>query len=415
MALTGNMILSLASFQHMTLGLYLWFTRCARFSFSESLVSYHDDHSSPIHHDIRGHHLDHCCCGRECQQDGATRLWHLVLEPLFRQSHCWYLCLGSYFHHVPPDLSISSVLHQPCRAEMDRPDSLHRAHLRINILAQSPLLQEQDILRLQQCPERLLRRWGMKETICCDRKVIWIHSFSSAFVIYNFLALCYEYLGGEGNIMSEIRGKPIKTGYLSCTCCLAGHSYNIGFLRFCKQSTLQFCVVKPIMSFIIIILQSYGLYQDGNWDTDQGYFYVTIIYNISVSLALYGLFLFYSATRDLLKPYDPVLKFFTVKSVIFLSFWQGVLLAILESLGYIQPIYDVDGTTVKLPPGAISAGYQNFLICIEMFFAAIALRYAFPIQVYLGEGGLNGDAGRSVTMQSISSSLKVETKLMNEN
>jgi hypothetical protein len=30
------------------------------------------------------------------------------------------------------------------------------------------------------------------------------------FVIYNFLSLCYEYLGGEGNIMTEIRGKPIR-------------------------------------------------------------------------------------------------------------------------------------------------------------------------------------------------------------
>ena len=31
-----------------------------------------------------------------------------------------------------------------------------------------------------------------------------------AFVIYNFLSLCYEYLGGEGSIMSEIRGKHIR-------------------------------------------------------------------------------------------------------------------------------------------------------------------------------------------------------------
>ena len=29
----------------------------------------------------------------------------------------------------------------------------------------------------------------------------------------------------------------------------------------------------------------------------------------------------------------------------------------------------------------MAAGYQNFLICIEMFFAAIALKYAFPISV----------------------------------
>jgi len=32
----------------------------------------------------------------------------------------------------------------------------------------------------------------------------------TAFVIYSFLSLCYEYLGGESSIMSEIRGKPIK-------------------------------------------------------------------------------------------------------------------------------------------------------------------------------------------------------------
>lgn len=48
-----------------------------------------------------------------------------------------------------------------------------------------------------------------------------------AFVIYNFLSLCYEYLGGEGNIMSEIRGKPIKSNCMYGTCCLAGKiQYN---------------------------------------------------------------------------------------------------------------------------------------------------------------------------------------------
>ena len=127
------------------------------------------------------------------------------------------------------------------------------------------------------------------------------------FVIYNFLSLCYEYLGGEGNIMTEIRGqsrttaihnvivnvrisiirmqsrfpslgKPIKSSWAAGSFCLAGQSYNIGFLRwpksptnptqyllfsftvwslvrFCKQGTLQFCIIKPLMSFIVIILQ----------------------------------------------------------------------------------------------------------------------------------------------------------------
>ncbi|XP_037935522.1 transmembrane protein 184B isoform X1 [Teleopsis dalmanni] len=224
-----------------------------------------------------------------------------------------------------------------------------------------------------------------------------------AFVIYNFLSLCYEYLGGEGNIMSEIRGKPIKTSCLYGTCCLKGKTYTIGFLRFCKQATLQFCLVKPLVAFIIIFLQAFGHYHDGDWSADGGYIYITVIYNISVSLALYGLYLFYFATRDLLTPFEPVLKFCTIKSVIFLSFWQGVGLAILEKANVISPIVDSAGTVTST--GTVSAGYQNFFICIEMLFAAIALRYAFPYQVYarscIGDGH-----GRSVTMQSISSSLK---------
>jgi len=43
-----------------------------------------------------------------------------------------------------------------------------------------------------------------------------------------------------------------------------------------------------------------------------------------------------------------------------------------------------------------------------MLFAAIALRYAFPISVYIGQAGPPGSdgVGKSVTMQSISSSLR---------
>uniref|UniRef100_A0A8B9SRT0 Transmembrane protein 184B n=1 Tax=Anas platyrhynchos TaxID=8839 RepID=A0A8B9SRT0_ANAPL len=187
-----------------------------------------------------------------------------------------------------------------------------------------------------------------------------------AFVIYNFLSLCYEYLGGESSIMSEIRGKPIESSCMYGTCCLWGKTYSIGFLRFCKQATLQFCVVKPLM------------YQDGDFDVTSGYLYVTIIYNISVSLALYALFLFYFATRELLSPYSPVLKFFMVKSVIFLSFWQGMLL------------------------GTVAAGYQDFIICVEMFFAAIRPAPCLHLQ------GVRGQEARCrcAPMKSISSSLK---------
>ncbi|XP_059415015.1 transmembrane protein 184A-like [Carassius carassius] len=223
-----------------------------------------------------------------------------------------------------------------------------------------------------------------------------------AFVIYNFLSLSFEFLGGESAIMSEIRGKPIQSSCLYGTCCLVGMSYSIGFLRFCKQATLQFCVVKPIMAVITILLQAFGKYHDGDFNVTGGYLYITIIYNISVSLALYALFLFYFATSDLLRPFEPVLKFLTIKSVIFLSFWQGMLLAILERCGVIPKALVIDGHEVGA--GTVAAGWQNFIISIEMFFASIALRYAFTSSVYREK---KSEAPENVApMHSISSGLK---------
>lgn len=229
-----------------------------------------------------------------------------------------------------------------------------------------------------------------------------------AFVIYCFLSLCYEYLGGEGNIMAEIRGKTIEHSYFYFTCCIAGRGYTIGFLRFCKQATLQFCVIKPIMAALTIILHAFDKYHDGDFRPDGGYLYITLINNFSISLALYALFLFYFATKQMLKPYNPVIKFLTIKSVIFLTFWQGVLLALFEVIGIIQAV-DTGSSSYKLSAGSVAAGWQNFIICIEMFFASIALRIAFPHTTYVSPLSSNGTGygGRNVvTMQSISNNLK---------
>lgn len=223
-----------------------------------------------------------------------------------------------------------------------------------------------------------------------------VKDWYEAFVIYNFMSLCYEYLGGESNIMSELRGRPIKANWYHGTCCLSNRSYTIEFLRFCKKATLQFCAVKPLMSILTLLLQATGHYKDGDWSLDSSYVYITMIYNISVSLALYGLYLFYQATKSLLYPYEPVWKFLTVKSIIFLSFWQGCLFAILQKLGYLKPL------SSEMSSGAVAAGYQNFFISIEMLFAAIAFRYAFPYEIYC----YHNEHRTSVTMQSISNSLK---------
>ena len=164
-----------------------------------------------------------------------------------------------------------------------------------------------------------------------------------------------------------------RTSYITCTCCLAGQSYNIGFLRsfaFLKLLMVNWTEIFQVLqagnpsvlllqtspqhschhssstlistsiainschthklTWLIVAFQAWGKYHEGKWNVTEGYLYTTLIYNISISVALFALFLFYSATKELLRPYDPALKFFSVKAVIFLSFWQGVALSIME-------------------------------------------------------------------------------------
>lgn len=57
--------------------------------------------------------------------------------------------------------------------------------------------------------------------------------------------------------------------------------------------------------------------------------------------------------------------------------------------------------------GTVAAGYQNFLICVEMFFAAIAMHFAFPHRRYSTSNDRSGTrSGTGSSLQSISSNLK---------
>lgn len=59
---------------------------------------------------------------------------------------------------------------------------------------------------------------------------------------------------------------------------------------------------------------------------------------------------------------------------------QGVAISILVNTGVIANVF---GTTDKNDIKDISSSLQNFLICIEMFLAAIAHHYAFSHKAYV--------------------------------
>ncbi|KAF8757384.1 hypothetical protein HU200_010901 [Digitaria exilis] len=198
-----------------------------------------------------------------------------------------------------------------------------------------------------------------------------IREIYDAWVIYNFLSLCLAWVGGPGAVVVSLSGRTLKPSWILMTCCYPAIPLDGRFIRRCKQGCLQFVILKPILVVITFILYAKGKYKDGNFSVNQSYLYITIIYTISYSMALYALALFYAACRDLLRPYNPVPKFIMIKSVVFLTYWQGVLVFLAAKSRLIK---NADK----------AADLQNFVLCVEMLIAAIGHLFAFPYKEYAG-------------------------------
>ena len=188
-----------------------------------------------------------------------------------------------------------------------------------------------------------------------------------AVVIYEFLRLILAYCGGESATILVIMKKPGSISHLwPMNYCLPRLRLDARFMRICKRLTLQFVFVKPIMAIINVILYYECLINDPYYSMSQ-----LIIYNVSYTLSLYGLLLFYFATHHhpRLVSRQPIVKFLAVKLVIFATYYQGL--------------------AVKLIPGYSTKfleSLNNFIFCIEMIFFALFHVWAFGWFEFVGGG-----------------------------
>ena len=172
------------------------------------------------------------------------------------------------------------------------------------------------------------------------------------------------------------------------------------FLVKCKRGILQYVVLKFVCSVSAMLLEVLGWYHEGSFSPKYGYFYICLLTNFSQCWALYCLVFFYYATKNELGPIRPVGKFLSVKALVFFTWWQSVGISILFQMGMI-PHYsfaegdgdgDGDGEDSNLDWTAedVAKGLQDYLICIEMFGAAILHTFVFPHTDYLQPIGIAG-------------------------
>ncbi|XP_031743271.1 protein LAZ1 homolog 1 isoform X3 [Cucumis sativus] len=144
------------------------------------------------------------------------------------------------------------------------------------------------------------------------------------------------------------------------------------FYHAVKIGIVQYMILKMICALLAMILESFGVYGEGKFEWRYGYPYLAVVLNFSQSWALYCLLQFYSVTKDKLESIKPLAKFLVVKSIVFLTWWQGVAVAFLFSIGAFK------GSLAR----ELKTRIQDYLICIEMGIAAVAHVYTFPAVPY---------------------------------
>ncbi|PVH83383.1 DUF300-domain-containing protein [Cadophora sp. DSE1049] len=240
-----------------------------------------------------------------------------------------------------------------------------------------PLLQRYVIRILLMVPIYSLSSWSSIISLKAAMFVDPIRDIYEAFTIYTFFQLLINFLGGERALIIMMHGRePVHHLWpLNHFLPKADISDPHTFLAI-KRGILQYAWLKPILGLASIIMKATGTYQEGYLGLTSGYLWSGIAYNISVTVSLYSLGMFWVCMSKDLQPFRPVPKFLCVKLIIFASYWQGFFLSILVWLGAIPD--DVEGYT----PDNLAAAIQDALICIEMPIFAMAHWYAFSWHDY---------------------------------
>eukprot|EP00455_Lapot_gusevi_P006789 TRINITY_DN1290_c0_g1_i1.p1 TRINITY_DN1290_c0_g1~~TRINITY_DN1290_c0_g1_i1.p1 ORF type:complete len:356 (-),score=120.62 TRINITY_DN1290_c0_g1_i1:35-1102(-) len=191
-----------------------------------------------------------------------------------------------------------------------------------------------------------------------------------ALTIYSFITLMVDYAGGHSQMQELLNKKPDSPHMWPMNWFMKPYSHKGKFLWRVKQCTLQYVVVKPLMAVMALLLEHLELYEEGHFRLDRGYAYITIINNLSVSVAMYALLYLYVAIKHDLHDHGPTSKILCIKGVLFVTFWQSVACSFLVK-------YRIIRDSVEFTASDINTGFQDFLVCLEMLGAAIAHAYAY--------------------------------------
>ncbi|KAG5547007.1 hypothetical protein RHGRI_012887 [Rhododendron griersonianum] len=253
----------------------------------------------------------------------------------------------------------------------------------------------------------ILALWNPRLSMACDI----LRNCYEAFALYSFGSYLIACLGGERRVielledesekllskslLERAEDKPMSEhrtlrNFFLQPCVLGKDLLTIekfGLVQYVSARKLSFfiqhlsllnsiiswiaqMILKTVCAFLALILELFGVYGDGEFKWYYGYPYIAVVLSFSQMWALYCLVQFYNVTHERLKPIKPLAKFISFKAIVFATWWQGVGIALLCTIGILPK------------EEKFQTGLQDFLICIEMAVAAVAHVFVFSAQPY---------------------------------
>ncbi|KZS88908.1 DUF300-domain-containing protein [Sistotremastrum niveocremeum HHB9708] len=212
--------------------------------------------------------------------------------------------------------------------------------------------------------------------------IILIRDCYEAFVLTAFFYLLLQYLAPSTAEQNDIFRNMKINDWVFPFGRVGWKPDGLYFLQLMKWGVLQYCLLRPLTTVIAVTLNTMGLYCDDSWSPAWGHLYITIIVSLSVTLCpsllpsndnvgtdrdaymmwnRYCLIQLYVQIAEPIKEHKPMLKLVSIKAVVFLTFWQSVIISGFSVIGLIKD-------TQYMTADDINIGIECLLETFEMMY-----------------------------------------------
>ncbi|KAI0291173.1 DUF300-domain-containing protein [Multifurca ochricompacta] len=209
-----------------------------------------------------------------------------------------------------------------------------------------------------------------------------IETGACAITLSAFLLLLIEYVASTaaGHSTEGALARKDKQSLPLPFCCWRYRPTKAYFMYTLKWSVMQYVIVRPAVSIAGIICQHYNvLCASGSYSVHFAEVYLDSVDFVSISIALYGLILFYGLTKEELVGRRPLAKFLSIKLIVMFTFYQSFVFNALKDRV-------IHGTEFWSSTN-VADGLNALAICIEMIFFSIFMMWAFSWKEYLVQPG----------------------------